>query len=138
MRTASLATLLIFAVAGSASAQLRPKDPPPKPAGEMKFFRVTLTNKSDVTVLFEMKWDGRDAEKVTLEPGKKIVAEMKQPPAPKKPGLTVIFVPRPRAEKESLTLESGHIDPTTNNPGIIYDFVTEDTNLGVRVVLKPR
>lgn len=107
-------------------------------AAEMKYFRVTITNQSDVTVIFTMEWDGKTAEKVTLEPGKKVVAETKQPPAPKKPQLTVTYTPAPKVKDEVKSLESGHIDPTTNNPGIIYDFTKSDTNLGRIVILKPR
>jgi hypothetical protein len=131
-----LIVLLSPVICDSAAAQLR--DPPPKtPAKEMKYFRVTITNQSDVSVVFTMQWDGKASEKVTLDPGKQIVAETKQPPAPKKPQLTVTYTPAAGVKDDIKTLDSGHVDPTTKNPGIIYDFQKIDTNLGTVVTLKP-
>jgi len=107
-------------------------------SGDKKFFRVTFTNQTDVTVLFTWQWPDQEAEKVTLEPGKKIVAEYKQAPGLKKPTLAVTFKPAPRVKDESSDLNSGHVDPVTNNPGVIYDFQKAETNLGKIIILKPR
>ena len=127
--------LFTLILAGSAQAQLR--SPPPK-APETKTFRVTIANKSDLTVIFTMQWDGKAAEKVTLDAGKQTVAELTQPPAPKKPGLTVKFKPAEGKATVSNVLESGHIDPTTDNPGWTYDFVNVDSNLGSIIDLRKR
>lgn len=136
-RFAIAPALVALVLAGSASAQLRPVAPPPKAAhGEMKYFRVTLNNNSDVTVIFKMVWDGRAPEMVTLDPGKSIVAEMKQPSAPTKPNLTVTYTPAPFSTPVVKTLTSGHIDPRTNNPGWIYDFVKIRTTTGTMVDLR--
>jgi hypothetical protein len=136
-RFAIAPALFALVLAGSASAQLRPVGPAPKAAaGEMKYFRVTLNNNSDVTVIFKMVWDSRAPEMVTLDPGKTIVAEMKQPPAPTKPSLTVTYTPAPFSPPVVKTLTSGHIDPRTNNPGWIYDFVKITTTTGTMVDLR--
>jgi len=136
-RFAIAPALFALVLAGSASAQLRPGVPPPKaPAAEMKYFRVTLTNNSDVTVIFKMEWDSLAAEIVTLDAGKTIVAEMKRPPAPGKPSLTVTYTPALSTTPVIKTLESGHVDPTTKNPGWIYDFVKIDTTTGMMVDLR--
>lgn len=136
-RFAIAPALFALVVAGSASAQLRPVGPPPKsPAVEMKYFRVTIKNNSDVTVIFKMEWDTLAAEMVTLDPGKTIVAEMKRPPAPGKPSLTVTYTPAPLMSPVVKTLESGHIDPKTKNPGWIYDFVNITTTTGPIVDLR--
>jgi hypothetical protein len=136
-RFAIAPALFALVLAGSASAQLRPIGPAPKAgAGEMKYFRVTLNNNSDVTVIFKMQWDSRAAEMVTLDPGKTFVAEMKQPAAPTKPELTVTYTPGPFMAPAIKTLTSGHVDPRTNNPGWIYDFVKITTTTGTMVDLR--
>lgn len=109
----------------------------PAARGETKYARVALKNESNVTVVFEMKWSNKDKVKeVVLDPGQKFTAETAFPPSPTKPVLTVAFQPAPRREKEVMQLESGHIDPTTNNPGRVYEFFRKRTNEGVIVVLK--
>jgi len=136
-RFAIAPALFALVLAGSASAQLRPVGPAPKTAaGEMKYFRVTLNNNSDVTVIFTMVWDAHAPETVTLDPGKTIVAEMKQPPASTKPSLTVTYTPAPLSTPVVKTLTSGHVDPRTNNPGWIYDFVKITTTTGTMVDLR--
>ncbi len=85
--------LLTFILANAASAQFRPPVWPRH--GQMKYFRVTITNQSDVTVIFTMHWEGKPADEVTLEPGQTIVPQTKQPPAPTKPELIVKYVPAP-------------------------------------------
>jgi hypothetical protein len=137
-RFAIAPALFALFLADSASAQLRPIGPPPAkaPAKEMKYFRVTLNNNSDVTVIFKMEWDTLAPAMVTLDPGKTFVAEMKRLPAPGKPSLTVTYTPAPLAMPVVKVLESGHIDPRTNNPGWIYDFVNIDTTTGPIVDLR--
>jgi hypothetical protein len=127
--------LFALILCGSVQAQLRS---PPKKAPETMTFRVTITNKSDLIVIFTMQWDGKAAEKVTLDPGKQTVAELTQPPAPQKPGLTVKFKPAEGKATVSNVLESGLIDPTTDNAGWIFDFVNVDSNLGSIIDLRKR
>jgi hypothetical protein len=131
-RFAIAPALFSLILAGSASAQFRTG----VPVAEMKYFRVTLQNPSDVTVVFKIQWDGRAAEMVSIDPGKTFVAEMKRPPAPGKPNLTVTYKPAPGMAEVVKTLESGHIDPRTNNPGWIYEFEKVRTNLGKIVDLR--
>lgn len=136
-RIAVTSALFAMFMADSAMAQFRPGVTPPKSAnGEMKYFRVTLNNESNVTIVFTIQWDGRATESVSVDPGKTLVAEMKQPPAPKKPNLTVTYKPGPTSASVIKVLESGHIDPRTNNPGWIYDFVSLNTNLGKMIDLR--
>jgi hypothetical protein len=109
------------------------------PGGDARYARVTLTNPSDVTVTFRMKWPGRPAERMTLRPGEQFTAETTFPAGTIQPDLRVRFEAGDwDRRREALELPSGHVAPYTNNPGRVYDFWRVRTPFGSVIDLRPR
>jgi hypothetical protein len=131
--------VLLVAVLGGAALGQDFRRPTVVGGGETKFARVTITNQSDIAIVFDMKWDTKDnVENMVLDPRQKISTQTGFPAGPQKPVLTVRYRKGKWLGYETVRLESGHVDPRTNNPGRVYDFDVRRTNEGMIVVVTPR
>src|SRR5436190_1654549 len=106
------AILLTAVIAIPATAQpFRYPYPPPV------YARVTLTNQTDLAVVFHSRWGDEPLRENLLDPGRSMTLEATFPPGTPKPELTVEYRPRPGARPDVFSLPSGHVDPATDNPG---------------------
>lgn len=102
------------------------------------YARVTITNQTDVAVVFEAGWVGQPAKEVVIDPGKAVTVGTEFPPGPTKPKLSVRYRQKQWVPRTTIELDSGHVDPRTNNPGRVYDFNWRRTNEGTTLLLSPR
>jgi hypothetical protein len=131
-RTLGVGALVSLAVSiGSASAQA------PWPSYPV-YARVTITNQTDIAVVFHSRWGNEAAKRDVLDPGRSVTLETTFPAGTPKPELTVEFRARPGAPLDALRLPSGHVDPATDNPGRVYDFYRQRSNVGEIVTLTAR
>ena len=133
-----LGALFVAAVAAAPSSA-QPIRWPYYPAAYPVYARVTITNQTDVAVVFRSQWPGREAERHVLSPGEHVTLETTFAPLTPKPELVVRFRTGGwRRPAEVLTLPSGHVDPGTDNPGRVYDFYRQLSNVGPLVTLTAR
>jgi hypothetical protein len=111
---------------------------PSAASAQNPYARVTITNQTDVAVVFDMGWEGQAAKEVVVDPGKATTVETQFPPGPTKPKLSVRYRQMKWVPRVTVELESGHVDPATNNPGRVYDFNWKRTNEGTKLMLGPR
>jgi len=105
---------------------------------EPVYARVTITNQTNIATVFHSHWGNDSARKDVLDPGQTVTLETTFPAGTAKPELTVEFRSRPGARPDVLSLASGHVDPATNNPGRVYDFYLQRSNVGEIVTLTAR
>ena len=104
------------------------------------YARVTITNQTDIAIVFRSQWPNEDWQRHILRPGEDVVLETTFPRFTPKPEVTVRFrtgrgwLRRPQV----LSLPSGHVNPNTYNPGRVYDFYAERSNVGPIVTLTAR
>jgi hypothetical protein len=103
------------------------------------YARVTVTNQTDISVVFRSQWPGGEPERHVLGPGEHVTLETTFAPLTPKPEVVVRYrtggwLRRP----EVLSLPSGHVDPYTDNPGRVYDFYRSPSNVGEIVTLSAR
>jgi hypothetical protein len=122
----AVCTLALVVLAPSAASAQNP------------YARVTITNQTDVAVVFDMGWEGQAAKEVVVDPGKATTVGTEFPPGPTKPKLSVRYRQMKWVPRVTVELESGHVDPATNNPGRVYDFNWKRTNEGTKLLLSPR
>jgi hypothetical protein len=102
------------------------------------YARITITNQTDVAVVFEAGWEGQAAKEVIIDPGKAATVGTEFPAGPTRPKLTVRYRQMKWVPRTTIELDSGHVDPRTNNPGRVYDFNWKRTNEGTMLLLSPR
>jgi hypothetical protein len=107
-------------------------------SAQTQYARVTITNQTDVTIVFDAGWEGQALREMSVEPGKAVTVETPFPPGPTKPNLTVKYRQSRWAPRTTTEVSSGHVDPRTDNPGRVYDFYRKRTNDGPMFVLSPR
>ena len=101
--------------------------------------RVTITNQTDIAVVFHAQWGDELARREVLDPGQATTLETTFRAGTPKPELTVTYRTGPwHRRPEVLSLPSGHVDPQTNNPGRVYDFYQQRSNVGPIVTLSAR
>jgi len=129
-----VAALLVLAAAAPLPAQsLR------WPAAPPVYARVTITNQTDIAIVFRSHWGNEEARREMLEPGRSVTLETTFPAGSPKPELTVVYRTGPwHRRPEVVSLPSGHVDPGTNNPGRVYDFYRQRSNVGEIVTLTSR
>jgi len=130
-------TLVVLAfVAGPAPAQsLRPAYPVAPPA----YARVTITNQTDMAIVFHAHWGAEEPRRYVVEPGRAVTLETTFAPLTPKPEVTVTYrIGRWYRRPGVLSLPSGHVDPNTDNPGRVYDFYEQRSNAGEVVTLTAR
>ena len=112
---------------------------PSYPTADPVYARVTITNQTDISVVFRSQWPGSESERHVLGPGEHVTLETTFAPLTPKPEMVVRYrtggwLRRP----EVLSLPSGHVDPYTDNPGRVYDFYRSPSNVGPIVTLTAR
>lgn len=113
--------------------------PPDYPPAGPEYARVTITNQSNATVSFRAQWPGEGFQRKVLAPGQRVTLETSFPHFTPNPVLTVTYRPRAwRRHRDVVSLPSGHVDPATDNPGRVYDFYRERSNVGPIVNLVAR
>jgi hypothetical protein len=132
-----VAALFVLAVAGPASAQsLRW---PSYPAAYPVYARVTITNQTDIAIVFRSQWGNEEPRREVLEPGRAVTLETTFAAGTPKPELTVVYRTGSwHRRPEVVSLPSGHVDPGTDNPGRVYDFYRQRSNVGPIVTLTAR
>ncbi|HKB04865.1 MAG TPA: hypothetical protein VKD90_21760 [Gemmataceae bacterium] len=111
---------------------------PSAASAQNPYARVTITNQTDVAVVFDAGWEGQAAKEVVIDPGKAVTVGTEFAPGPTRPKLTVKYRQIKWVPRVTVDLDSGHVDPRTNNPGRVYDFNWRRTNEGTRLMLSPR
>jgi hypothetical protein len=129
-----VAALLVLAAAAPLPAQsLRSPVAPPV------YARVTITNQTDIAIVFRSHWGNEEPRREVLEPGRSVSLETTFAAGSPKPELTVVYRTGPwHRRPEVVSLPSGHVDPGTNNPGRVYDFYRQRSNVGEIVTLTAR
>jgi hypothetical protein len=125
-----------LAVAPASAQTLRQ---PWYPSFQPAYARVTITNQTDISVVFRTQWPNEEGQRHTLGPGEQVTLETTFVPLTPKPELEVRYrtggwLRRPHV----LSLPSGHVDPATYNPGRVYDFYQQPSNVGPLVTLTAR
>lgn len=130
---------LVLVALGAAPALGQSFRPTLQPSGQPVYARVTITNPTDITIVFQAEWPGEEARREILEPGQSVRLQTTFRRFTPNPELTVTYRNGPWYRRpEVVTLPSGHVRPGTNNPGRIYDFDRQRSNIGPLLVLKPR
>jgi len=133
--TGTLLVVALSAVPAAAQSFRRP----PFPVADPVFARVTITNQSDVAVVFRAHWGNESPRERALDPGRAVTLETTFSAGTPRPELTVLFRNGPWLRRpEVLSLPSGHVDPRTDNPGRVYDFFRRPSNVGEILTLQPR
>lgn len=125
------ALFVILWLADAASAQ----DPPGTPV----YGRVTITNQTDIAVVFRARWPNEEPRRHILNAGESTTLETTFAAGTPKPELRVVYQTGSwRRRPEVFSLPSGHVDPRTDNPGRVYDFYRQESNVGPIVTLTAR
>jgi len=137
-RPAWVAALFVLAVAaGPAPAQSLRR--PPYPVAPPVYARVTITNQTDIAIVFRSSWGNEEPRRDLLEPGRAVTLETTFAAGTPKPELTVVYRTGSwHRRPEVVSLPSGHVDPGTDNPGRVYNFYRQRSNVGEVVTLTAR
>lgn len=128
-----LTALIALPVAGQSFRR------PAYPVAEPVYARVTITNQTDLSIVFRAHWGNEPPREHVLDPGRAATLETAFPAGTPKPELTVTYRNGPWLRRpEVLSLPSGHVDPGTDNPGRVYDFYKRPSNVGEIVTLQAR
>jgi hypothetical protein len=107
-------------------------------SAQSEYARVTITNQTDVAIVFDAAWEGQGAREMAVEPGRAVTLETPFSTGTALPNLTVRYRQTRWAPRTTVEVSSGHVDPRTDNPGRVYDFYRKRTNEGAMFVLSPR
>lgn len=134
-RWATCALFLVAVVPASAQS-FRPS---PYPVAEPVYARVTITNQTDMAIVFRSSWGTEEPRQHALDAGRSVTLETTFAAGTPKPELTVVYRTGPwHRRPEVLSLPSGYVDPRTDNPGRVYDFNRQRSNEGPIVTLTAR
>lgn len=138
-RILAIAFVLGMVVTIPASAQLRPPAKGNYPTPDTWFASVTFVNKSEITVDFTATWDGKAAEKLSLEPGKSLTTRTTFKAGAKELKISVSYETGIK-EKKSVAVENlkAGMDTKNTNLGKVYDFQVKSKNGGDALDLSPR
>lgn len=103
------------------------------------YARVAITNQTDIAIMFRSYWGSEEPRREVLEPGGAVTLETTFAAGTPKPELTVVYRTGSRHRRpEVVSLPSGHVDPGTDNPGRVYDFYKQRSNVGPLITLTAR
>lgn len=134
-----VAAVFVLALAAPAPAPAQSLRWPSYPAAYPVYARVTITNQTDMAIVFRSNWGSEQPRRDVLEPGRAVTLETTFAAGTAKPELTVVYRTGSwHRRPELVTLPSGHVDPGTDNPGRVYDFYRQRSNVGPLITLTAR